>query len=729
MVAASNPFAGSDLFFVDCVSRLLFRFEQSSDRRTLSNDRAPPGAKEAAKRARMFAFNHGIETRTSEEAKFAADTECDLRLGCCCFPLVFLAVLSRHLAADENNPAKDMALIHAALLFVAVCAFAIAAASLGNLFLRILHLEMDADAQHLLICTGLGVIAIEMLLSGVEVTQHIRKGCFVVVGLLCIFFLAEFKLIAQRGFRILKAAISSSRVDLLLLLFIGGVLCVEFLASLAPLTGSDALHYHFTTQKLILAYGFHPDFSISHSFLCGQHHLLILFGLALGSEKLAMGLIFLGGVLTAFSLACLASRWSSSTTALAITVLFLLTPVVFWQISSSGAPDIWTAFYASVAIMVLCQNKTCGTWRQALLAGLLAGAIAGAKYTGCVIAAGLAVSIAIEYRSVRNTSALCAGSLLTGIWPYLRNFAWTGDPVFPFLTKLLYPERVNSFALTVLLADTGASHARHLGQLVPFIFFAGMRRTSPGLWDFFGPFVFALAPLLILAFKDFRKWRVPAVVWCLSALGVFQASGLQRLLLPVFPLALACTAAGIDSSQRKGWKITNRLAAGSTILLWITGGAGLVMYSWKPVAAALGTVSETSYLEEMAPDYQAAEAINRVLGSQAKSGKTLLFLRHMYYLRVPFLNGDPTASWTINPDRLRTPRDWGAFIQQEGIAFVVRSPNYPPAIAAPLTEMEARGDLAPVAQLFVQDFQGKRIEGSRVEIPVIILKVKSPAGQ
>jgi hypothetical protein len=38
---------------------------------------------------------------------------------------------------------------------------------------------------------------------------------------------------------------------------------------------------------LILAYGFHPDFSISHSFFCGQHHLLILFGLALGSEQLA----------------------------------------------------------------------------------------------------------------------------------------------------------------------------------------------------------------------------------------------------------------------------------------------------------------------------------------------------------------------------------------------------------------------------------------------------------
>ena len=618
-----------------------------------------------------------------------------------------------------------MALIHAALLFVAVCAFSLAAASLGNLILRILHLEMDTDAQHLLVCAGVGVISIEMLLFGAEVTQQIRKGCFVVVGLLCVFLLAEFKSLAPRCSGSLKTLFSGCRVDRFLLLIIGIVLGVEFLASLAPLTGSDALHYHFTTQKLILEYGFHPNFSLALSFFCGQHHLLILFGLALGSEKLAMGLIFLGGVLTAFSLACLASRWSSPRTALAITLLFLLTPVVFWQISSSGAPDIWMAFFTSAAVIVLCQKKISGTWRQALLAGLLTGGIAGAKYTGCLVAAGLAAAIAIEYRSVRSVSLLCLGSVLTGIWPYLRNFDWTGDPVFPFLAKALTPERVNSFALASLRAHTGASQSGHFGQLLPFVFFAGMRQGSLGFWDFFGPIVFALAPLWIATFGNCHKWRVPTVVWCVSAIAVFYASGLPRFLLPVFPLALAFTAAGLDSSQQKGWKITNCFASGLVILMWIFGGAGLAMYSWEPVATALGIVREVNYLEERRPEYQEAEAINRVLASQAKGGKTLLFLRHMYSLDVPFLNGDPATSWMINPDRLRTPQDWEIFFHKEGITFVARSPNYPEAIEAPLTEMESKGDLVPVAQSVVQDFQGMRIQGVRADVSVVILKVKN----
>ena len=113
-----------------------------------------------------------------------------------------------------------------------------------------------------------------------------------------------------------------------------------------------------------------------------------------------------------------------------------------------------------------------------------------------------------------------------------------------------------------------------------------------------------------------------------------------------------------------------------------------------------------------------------MLDSQTENGKVLLFLRHMYYLRVPFLNGDPGTSWIINPDKLQTPRDWADFFQKEGIAFVVRSPSYPDAIRVPLTDMEAKGDLVPIAQLYVQDFQGKRIQQKRVEVQVTILRVK-----
>jgi hypothetical protein len=55
---------------------------------------------------------------------------------------------------------------------------------------------------------------------------------------------------------------------------------------------------------------------------------------------------------------------------------------------------------------------------------------------------------------------------------------------------------------------------------------------------------------------------------------------------------------------------------------------------------------------------------------------------------------------------------------------VVRCPQYPQVIAAPLEKMESNGDLVPFAQTEVQNFQGKRNEQRVVTFPVVILKVK-----
>lgn len=184
-------------------------------------------------------YLRGNEAGSSQEAEYSGYSECDLLLDCCRLSLVFRAVPSRHLAPPQEIPTEDMTLIHAAIVFVSLAAFSFAAVSLGNLILRIWHLEMDTDTLHLLICARVGVISVEILLFGVEVTQQIRKGCFVVMGLLCIFLIAEFELTAQRNVRILKALFSSRGADRLLTN--GIVLGVEFLASLEPLTGSDAL--------------------------------------------------------------------------------------------------------------------------------------------------------------------------------------------------------------------------------------------------------------------------------------------------------------------------------------------------------------------------------------------------------------------------------------------------------------------------------------------------------
>lgn len=650
-----------------------------------------------------------------------ADSLC--LLGDRIFCLVLPSIPSRLGPDPREIVASNMALATAVLTLAELLVICLGFASLGNILLRFLRLEMERDAEHLLCAVAVGLVASEALIFLVEFTQQIQSGCFVIVALLCCLLILESKRIWKRLRRVLKEVAQQSSLGKILLVFTLGVGLIEFLLAMAPLTGSDALVYHFAVQKQILEEGFRAIFSNSHSFLCGQHHLLILLGLALGSEQLGMGFIFLGGVLTAAALVCLASRWASGQVAIAFALLFLLTPLVFWQVTTSGSPDIFMAFFATMAAMVLCQSRSPRTWQRAFLVGLLAGGVAGAKYTGCFVAAAIALAVVIELRSIASVSFFAAGSWVSGIWPYLRNLVWTGDPVFPFLAKQLSPGLAAPYTLADFFADTGTSVSHGLAQVLPFMFFAGAHSSSPGPWEFFGPVVLILAPLILLAFDNERQWRVLVLVWVLSALGIAFSSGMPRFLLPVFPLALACAAGGFEVSKREGWTVVTR-AIGSLLLLTGLGcAAGLAIYSREPLRFAVGQEGKTQYLRARGPDFEIAQAINRVLGGVGNQQRVLVFVRHAYYLDVPYVNGDPSVSFEVDPTKFRSPENWRVFFEKKNIGYVVRSPSYPSVIAGPLEEMEKMGDLAIIARADAQSFQGNRLDQVRTGIAVVVLRV------
>ena len=79
---------------------------------------------------------------------------------------------------------------------------------------------------------------------------------------------------------------------------------------------------------------------------------------------------------------------------------------------------------------------------------------------------------------------------------------------------------------------------------------------------------------------------------------------------------------------------------------------------------------------------------------------------------MPYLNGNPDTSFEVDPEHLQTREKWKEFFNERSIGWVVRSPDYPDAIAAPLCEMEKNGDLVLFAQSEVQNFEGNRIDES-----------------
>jgi hypothetical protein len=197
-------------------------------------------------------------------------------------------------------------------------------------------------------------------------------------------------------------AIRRSPMVLVVVILVLLSLATYALMAMAPLTSPDAMHYHFTVPMLGVGKPLAPMFWLANCLFVSQGHLLIALGLALGSDKLSLGLIYLGGVLTAAALFVLSRKLVSSERWAWVAVLaFVLTPMVYWQMSTSGSPDIWMAFYSTLVVLAAARGVQTGKRRWWSVAGFLAGAVAGAKYTGWAVPLMLVVCCLLALHSWR----------------------------------------------------------------------------------------------------------------------------------------------------------------------------------------------------------------------------------------------------------------------------------------------------------------------------------------
>lgn len=499
-------------------------------------------------------------------------------------------------------------------------------------------------------------------------------------------------------------------------------LLLDALMAMAPLTGSDALHYHFSALMVDLGKRFEPNFSLVHSFFIGQTHMLILTGLTLGSARIAQGLIYLGGVLAAGSLFLLSRELVSLGWALAVVLSFVLTPLAYWQMTTAGAPDIWMAFYATMAIFAASRGVTKGDHRWLVLAGLFAGAVGGAKYTGWAIVAALTVAVVAETKALHLGALTLCAALAAGVYPLLRNFWWTRDPFFPFLTRWLDPASVNSYTLTLLMADTKvASVGGGFWEIIGYPFLMVLRGGEHGLGHYLGPLVLAFAPLLVLVPRGTPLVRIAALVWFGVFLSNLLGSQMGRFLLPVLPAALALVFAGMARASAREWPIVRAGCWGTLLLFYLFGAGSYAAYAKDFLPVSLGFEKRAAFLERMAPDYQIVSFVNRALAGQ--SGKVMVFFRHVYYLRLPYAAADPGGSWQMDPDRYRDPEQLLGLLRQLGVRWVVKSPRYPDAFETSFEQLEREGRLQPIASASVQDFAGFRLNRQREEVHAVILEV------
>jgi hypothetical protein len=597
----------------------------------------------------------------------------------------------------------------AAMIAVVVSAFLFA--GIGTLVLRACKVQIDGKLERMLFALGAGVVVFVLLVTLGELFNNARTGVRIAVAAGAALGLLGAGHVARVCWFVYQAFLDLLLAERLVAYTIAVVLVLEGFAAVAPLIGSDALHYHFAAQATWLREGLHPQFFISHSFFSGMNHQLILAGLALGSEKLALGWVFLGGAAAAFAVMQLTRLWVGNGNWPWIAALaFLLSRVVLWQAAGSGAPDIWMTFFVAVGVLAILRARESASWGAGALAGLFVGMVAGSKYTGLSLAALLGAMFFLEVRRLKLIAPFGFTVMVAGLWPYLRNYFWSGDPFFPFLMTRLHPERVNAFTLASYRADTGAAGHYGLWQILKFPLFAGMNPADNGFWHMFGPLVLCLAPLTFCAIRNTPLWRIVLGVWIPGALLIGTSSGMTRFLLPLYGVALAASIAGA-ALCRSHWRAACAAACWSIAVALVLGFIGLCFYDFEPWRASAGLVSREEYLRDNSPDYTRQEFVNAQLAGKEREGKALVFFRYVYHLRVPNLHGNPDSSWAIDPKKLQTDEAWLQLFHENHIRWVVKDEQYPSPIRAPLMLLEAEGVLFPCASQTIEIREGNVIRG------------------
>ena len=616
---------------------------------------------------------------------------------------------------------------HTLGLCAAFIASVLLLAGAGAVLLRRLKVFAPHPLDHFLFSVAAGTLLLELAVSAGELAPNVRAGvqfATAIVAAVGLFgmrsVVADLRQVAQR----VSSLPGVPRYLAAALLF---VLALQGLASLAPMTGSDALHYHFTVQQLYLSDGFHAPWSLLHGFFCGLGHQLVLAGLALGSGRLAQLWLFLGGALATGATLRVAQLWVGGVWPWLAALAFALTPVAFWQITAAGAPDIWMCAFVPLGLLAILQARENPAPGAIILAGMFAGATAGTKYTGVFLAAALLAGFFVAIRSVSIGALFFASAVFAGVWLYLRNWLWTGDPVFPFFFARMHHagQVANETAINAILLDTGASHAFRPWDIVKFPFFAAVDQTHLGAWQLLGPLVLAFAPVAIPQLRKSVEGRVALVVWILAALGIGLTSAMARFLLPLLPVALAASFAGVALATQQRWRVLRVISLLSIAAFLVLAGAAMVLYSRHAWSVALGRTAQDNYLLANSPDFERSQFVNRELERRQQPGRALIFFRHLYYLRVPFFNGDPEDSWEMNPGQLSSTAAWSNLFAAHQIRWVVKSPSYPAALSDSLARLEAQGVLLPCAFAEVESFAGNRIEGHRVRESITLLCVQS----
>jgi hypothetical protein len=478
---------------------------------------------------------------------------------------------------------------------------------------------------------------------------------------------------------------------------------LALIASLAPPTAKDSLFYHLALPQAFLAQGSNAPIAgnIASFFTLGTE-MHSVWAMLLGSfvnprvaEAAAGATLFLFYPLILLSIYGWARElelnriWS-----LLAVLLFAAVPSAYY-VAANSYIDLALSLYVILAVYAL------GRWWKTLEPGwavalaIFLGAALSSKLTALFVFAAVALMVLLRARSAKDDDPPRVGKILSaGVLAlalgavlaspvYLRNWATTGSPIFPFymsIWKGTAPgwdvERSNLYQQ--INSHYGGEHKGAVDYVLTPVKIS--ITAQPELVEFYDgvigcAFLFGL-PLVIWAWwkYDLPLELKPALGVCLVMFLFWMfSSELLRYLLPIFPVlavAISASAQTIAENRRslgRVWQVSLAVLAGAGLLTSVAWFLQL-----NPVQVVLGGEARDSYLARNIDYYPYYQLINTQTPADAKIW-LINMRRDAFNLNRPYFSDFMFEDWTIknlvweskDTDELR------AKIKQMGISYIM----------------------------------------------------------
>lgn len=592
--------------------------------------------------------------------------------------------------------------------FAGYCADAVLAAaffaaffSIGKRLLRVFRLSILPNSpEGILLALALGEAAAAAALLFLGLAGFYRNALWLLVSLG-----SAYAVFGERA--VIAAALGRAVVTFrrrltpfqwLCAAALGAALLRAMVANSAPPTDWDSLAYHLAFPKIFLQEGSFLRLSWSTN---GHYPLnsemIYLPALALGREGACHWINFYHGLLALSAIALLSRRFfpgpRESAVGLFAAALYSVQPA-FSKVMGNAATDMNVAFTALLAVTAFLnaiESEEPDSIRWGALCGVLVGITMSQKLIGTWLA--LTLFIVIVAEQIRKNRAggkmlaiYCAGICCTGLFWYVKNWIWTGNPIWPYMSGLFGGSAADLDAWNRMRASVteGVPKSAFNFILMPFllIYKGGMFHYAAQYLMI--PFFTLLTFVAFSSSSGFAGMRTKSIRWVLAMLTLYLIIWFWvfqdwRYVLPVSGLIAALTAGWAlhvwNGPGPKRWRCAALVAAvGFIPIRELSVNNELFVFFNLKSKQAPGLAARDRYLlGALGPFYAVCRRAGETLPDDAK----VLFYRDVrgYYLDRAYAWGDPLNPGVVSFNAMKVPEDLYRNLIGQGFTHVLYNPH------------------------------------------------------